>query len=410
LDRPRVSLWCCARWRRHDGDFRESDHGRTHRRDIRRDVQGLPKAHLALAHLIKEVETPSFSVVPKIKDEPHPNGGGESDLICKKCSRRYYGTNYKLKKIITMSDREAQHIQRALKPFFRLMLVIACLGLLASCGGGGSNNASEVNTGQIVTGGSLLTDIEKSAAISEPVKSIDVIRIKSGKRVVKNQLLLTRNETTSDEAASQFIQSNGWQVIGYNQYAQLYQVRIVEEGEVALNVAIELSKKSGYFEYVTLNTILVNDVTAAQVNNDPKLSESAFSWWLDYLQVADALSILPTNPIPTSIGIADGGFRADHSDITFREIVRSDGTNAQFATACPPNISGIYLLCDGFLNPAKERNHGMHVSGIVGMTSNNGTLGMGVAGSRATITAAEINAASDQITAIATLLLPPTEN
>jgi hypothetical protein len=48
-----------------------------------------------------------------------------------------------------MSHHEAQQIKRKLKPFITLLLVVACMGLLASCGGGGSATTSQIQTKKI---------------------------------------------------------------------------------------------------------------------------------------------------------------------------------------------------------------------------------------------------------------------
>ena len=50
-----------------------------------------------------------------------------------------------------MSHHEANKIREKLTPFMTLLLAVACMGLLASCGGGG------VSDTQVKSGTSLLT-------------------------------------------------------------------------------------------------------------------------------------------------------------------------------------------------------------------------------------------------------------
>lgn len=53
-----------------------------------------------------------------------------------------------------MSHHEAQKIRKKLAPFMSLLLVVAFMGLLASCGGGGSGGTT-TSDGNINTTGEI---------------------------------------------------------------------------------------------------------------------------------------------------------------------------------------------------------------------------------------------------------------
>jgi subtilisin family serine protease len=286
-----------------------------------------------------------------------------------------------------MSHHQYHRIRTSLAPFIRFSLVIACLSILASCEGGGG----VVTPSRSTNGSSLLT--ATSSTYIKPYVLGNDITLSTGETVVLNEIILTGKEDISDDLISNFIIKQNWSIVGYNKYARLYQVSGDFGSESKLNAAIQIATESGLFEFASKNALLKKDT--AQDFNDPLLSNNDFSWWLNDIKIESAIKLLPPNADGVKVGIADRPFRADHNDLTFLTIFRSDGTNAEFSSNCPKNRQGKYECAD---------DHGMHVAGIIGSKHNNSVLGAGVAGDRASLVAAEVWTAADQVSAITVLM------
>ena len=281
-----------------------------------------------------------------------------------------------------MSHHQAKQIKKKLAPFMSQLLAVACMGLLASCGGGGS---------KVINGTSLLP--ATSSTFMQPHTLGNEITLSTGERVVQNQIVLTRKNDVSDDVASSFILKQQWTIVGYNKHARVYQVNGDFNSEIKIKNAISVALDSGFFKFAVANSLLNKDTV--QGFDDPLLSDKSYAWWLNDINLDKAIGLLPVNKVAVKVGVGDAPFRADHSDLQFTTIFRSDGTNAEFFTGCPKNSFGKYTC---------GSDHGMHVSGIIGALQNNGTLGASVAGSRASLIASEIWTLTDQISAITTLL------
>jgi hypothetical protein len=288
-----------------------------------------------------------------------------------------------------MSHHQANQIKKKLIPFMTLLLAVACMGLLASCGGGGGGSIAAINGNSLLTG--------TSGTNMEPYQPGNSITLSSGKTVVKNEILATKKESVSDDEASRYLLSIGLEIIGFNQYAGLYQLKTSKITEEEQQKIINEIEGSGLFDIAEWNYLSTFDAVVKNIYNDPKLSEASFSWWLDDINLGQSIKLLPNNSEKVLVGVADQAFRSDHNELKFQKIFQSNGREITYSSCGGKNFFGNYDCGSNF-------DHGMFVSGIIGSIQNNNTLGSGVAGDRALLYAAEATSKTDQISAITILL------
>lgn len=283
-----------------------------------------------------------------------------------------------------MSHHEAQKIKRKLAPFMSLLLAVACMGLLASCGGGTVSQSQK-------TGSSLLNGQDSFVTPSNIKEAIDD---GTGRKVIKNEILLLRKEIVSDDVASSFITKQGWEILSYSSVTYVYKVRVVSQSLTELKNNIAIATSSDLFDSVTDNQVVSFDATTKEVLNDPLLQSTNWSWNYDAIGLTGAMQLLEGNSNSVSIGIADAPFRNDHADITFEKILSPSGVNVSFGSQCPLAVNYIHSC---------GANHGMNVSSIIGANQNNSELSAGIVKNRKLI-AVESWTFGDQASAIEKLI------
>ncbi|RFO94629.1 hypothetical protein DIC66_22510 [Rhodoferax lacus] len=192
--------------------------------------------------------------------------------------------------------------------------------------------------------------------------------------VVSMQLILIPKDTTTYQAARDFIQTNKWSVVGYSVGTRRLQVEVPGDLESAKGLA----QASNLFDFVSFNkkSHLDSIVTGW---NDPLLSGDYLARWsLDAIHLSEANALMPGAPgNEVNVAVIDGYFRADHPDLVFKGIFDSANHAIDTATNCP-NVPLIGYICttDG---AALTAAHGMNVAGTIAATQNNGLYAAGVA-------------------------------
>lgn len=242
-----------------------------------------------------------------------------------------------------MSNYQANQIKKKLVPFMTLLLAVACMGLLASCGGGGTSAV-----------------IIKDEYISpQPVNETFVTN--DGHYAAKGQILAIRLDSKTHQDVITWVANNaGWEVIGYIPEMRSYQIAIATDSVDNAQLKI---KGSGLFSSSMENLIYEFNST------DDALYKGLYdakNYWAQKSIFADEARLLLQNstPLKVNIGIIDGGFRYDHEDLSIEEIYK---LNTIKVSAIEPSPSCALIgtdLCDA-------ANHGMHVAGIIGAIGNN---------------------------------------
>lgn len=261
-----------------------------------------------------------------------------------------------------MSHHEVQKIRKKLAPFMSLLLAVACMGLLASCGGGsGTGSTENSNTPSA------------DASYTKVVNESDFVTAPNGATAVNNQLLLDVNNGVAYQTVIDYINQNNWTLVGYVSGAGMYQVDV---GATDWATAKSNAEKSGLFYLVSYNRKAKFDAITSRWN-DPLLQSLIGRWNLDAINIDQAYSILNQNPSGyTKVAVIDGGFRTDHQDISFASVQNSAGQNVNQATGCSLSFPLDNYSCS---SEAKKSgaNHGMNVAGIIAGAQNNN---IGVAG------------------------------
>lgn len=240
-----------------------------------------------------------------------------------------------------MSHHEANKIRRKLVPFMTLLLAVACMGLLASCGGGGG--AGSVNQ---------TTSLDGVRPSSENV----IIKSGGGLSAMKGEILATKLNSATDTEIERFIASQGWRVVGYIPDSGTYQIDTFTENSSDLNKAIQATEGSGFFGLVTKNYAIDSN---AFNTNDPLINNQTGSnsaaWGKTAINAMGAWDLLyaeNSSYFNVKIGVIDTNFSV-HEDIEFSTM-------------------------DAAKYRKEKNDHGMHVAGIIGAKGNNsiGTAGI----------------------------------
>jgi subtilisin family serine protease len=267
-----------------------------------------------------------------------------------------------------MSHHQYNRIRSSLAPFIRLMLAIALLGLLASCGGGGSGVSTSNN---IVSSDGVTYNQNESRLNSDGTpKAVngETIRYK-GASVIAGQIVIYLIKDESQ--LKSLLAMNGWEILAKNDMD--WQVSI---GATDLDTAIATIKKSGFASAGLNRTTKLQSFLDV---NDPLL-QTNYKWNHDNISLTAAWALLPSNLTSsgTSVGIVDGGARFDHEDLQFKSIGGPYGEktgNYDFSFYCNSSNDGNNRPVAG--TECNNVTHGMHVSGIIGASGNNGK---GIAG------------------------------
>ncbi len=255
-----------------------------------------------------------------------------------------------------MSKREELRIRKSLAPFFQMMLVIACLGLLASCGGGGASSSNTAPN----SSNELISQIP-----GEKLKDTSYGKIFLGYLMVYPSNGVTRKNIES------FINSKNWELSSYSEMANVYQINTkatsIADMEQAKNTAISsgLFGQNVYFERPSNRNVYLP--TDEAFNFPEKI------WNIKSIHALEAWGLMAKSKLDSiTVGVLDDGFyNIDSAPDLYLGHVFSKQSSL---------ICGYDNYLPFYPNSGCE-DHGYHVSGIIGAKSNNelGTSGIGSA-------------------------------
>jgi subtilisin family serine protease len=234
-----------------------------------------------------------------------------------------------------------------------LLLAVACMGLLASCGGG--------------VGGDSAPVIASSTAPRQ-FSSADVMTGEvSGRVFLRGELDIVVNDNVSFE---KLCQQKGWTILRKLGDIGAYTVKTDAATEEILKQYVSELKKLSYVEVAGLN--FVHTIPQA-LSQDPSWQVLEDSWNMTAIYLPRARELLSNLGADISIGVIDGAFNANHEDVNIHSIEVVPGKSNSFDS--PDYNSAVRGSFDGD-NPS---NHGMHVFGIIGAKENNSIGLVGVA-------------------------------
>ncbi len=255
-----------------------------------------------------------------------------------------------------------------------LGLFVVLLSVLTACGDGAAslqNISAEIDAAG------------QTAIVAREVSAAQVITLSNGQRVAKDQLVIFGSEALARNDLQVLIARYSGVIVGQNPDAYMYQVDFpVETGESTLmeiKKALEINANiiSVSFNFINtsnaINPIYPNDPVWTIRPNGSNSDDT--TWNMKVINAPEAWGLVySTERNNVSVGVIDGGFRSAGRDVHFKEIIE------------PAKDAGIIST-----NPedaAKNNNHGMHVSGIIGADGSNGQGVSGVAWKNTNIFAA----------------------
>lgn len=277
-----------------------------------------------------------------------------------------------------MTNKEFTRIKRELKPFKRLFLTVACLGLLSSCGGSGSEGSADAATAQDAT--------KQIAAVPAGwvgrVPSTYFVPVNSFKKtpigmISTSHLDIYAKDGVSYQSVIDYARTKKWKILSYRALTNSYIIEIYGNGDFE---SIQKNQKD------TLSSSLFDDAFFIYLSRpnvyypiDPVFNSASDRWNYESIKAPEAWDILlkfrnGSEPPSVGVGVNDFGFRGvdDAQDLHLESVYG----NVPWYIACDDNNNFLKLI--DF--PTYEcSNHGLHVSGIVGAKSGNqiGIAGIG---------------------------------
>jgi len=254
-----------------------------------------------------------------------------------------------------MSHQEANKIRRKLVPFMTLLLAVACMGLLASCGGGSATTNNSVQV------------IPADGTTRRTVTAQDVVVGEvTGQKYVAGELLIYLRSANDQSLFVALLNTKNWMVVAYDEPLNLYTVQTYAKNESELISFKSELERLEYVSWTKFNNVLIGPKAKT---SDPSWLEDAKSWNLNAINFSEARDLISGYALDTSInvGIVDSKFTNKHEDLKFKSIERDAGDEPI------GQIAGVRGGRESSDNP----DHGMHVSGIIGSLQNsNGTVGI----------------------------------
>lgn len=217
-----------------------------------------------------------------------------------------------------MSHHQYKRLRSSLTPFIRFALVIACLGLLASCGGGSTSTFS---------GGT--TEINTSGDIPFSVNNLDISSreaIQSGKTLddvsatILNQFWIMPPKSDDKDNTLKIISSHAkLKVIAYREVMG-YLIEIVENDSDAKSQLEKLKTE------LPMHSIFNNEYVGKKYdrtyvfslpNDGSKFDDQGDNWHIEYAKIDKAWEIT-TGADNHLIGVLDEGFYAGHEELIGR--------------------------------------------------------------------------------------------
>ncbi len=195
-----------------------------------------------------------------------------------------------------MSHHEYNRIRLSLAPFIRLMLAIAMLGLLASCGGGGATGSTIDSSGNIPFDN---TKINYSS--NSPEMSIGTI---------ENQFIVSSNGVTNEILAKNLQPINGIKILRVKEYVGVF---IEASDDFDINIIKSRADVSDVSNRVLIGEKI--NSTFYQPSDGFTWGNNNSSWHLNAVNLPLAWDISRGNE-NQKIGIIDTDTRSNHSELT----------------------------------------------------------------------------------------------
>ncbi len=289
-----------------------------------------------------------------------------------------------------MTNKEFTRIKRELKPFQRLFLTVACLGLLSSCGGSGSGGSTDTATAQDATKqiaavvpagwvGRVPITVAKIGinqtddSVITPYDEANKITTRFG-RVDKSRVIVYLKDSVSNLVFEEYLAKKGWTIKSFiKPPVNIYSVDTNSKDEDTLLKNLIILRDSGYAKTVKPAGGGVAGSNALTINDPNYRSEKwQYTWNLKDIHAEEAWNLVYQGDTPNvAIGVVDIGMNSAHEEKPIKAI--SFGANT---------------------HPGEW--HGMHVSGIISSSSNGyGSLGVAWANKNVDLYASDINWSND---------------
>ena len=273
-----------------------------------------------------------------------------------------------------MSHHEAKRIRAGLKPFMHLLLVVACLGLLASCGAGTASGITS-NSGTITSTSSEYTSLRRVTPAMITTSAV------SPAPHVAGELIVLLNGSNQFQAFQDFCQKNGMTIIEKgSDIVNDYTVEITSTNDADLIAAQTLLEQQSFVSAVSQNL----STTSNSVSIDPAWYDQNESWNLRAIHLPEARDLVVNPGAGITVGVVDSSFITYHEDLTNITDLSpitppTDPWWCVLMNSCQSNnqsnqtIAGVRGSLTG-----DDPNHGMHVAGIIGAKASNnlGTVGV----------------------------------
>lgn len=248
----------------------------------------------------------------------------------------------------------------------RLILALACLVFLPSCGGEKDStiaitptpdNPQALTEAQIRA---LMAAEDYSPPGTVPTADTDTIAPPGqasnpdGTGYEVGRINIYAKDGVSFDQMKQYIESNGWKLIGHLRGDNSFAVDL--QGTISEMAAIDLAGKSPLIFFSKAQSL---NNKFGSISNDTYYKDNSKSERnLESINAPNAWKLLEGNNTIINVGVLDSGFKYTHEDVQFSSISTYSGLvdRNKEPFPCIPGVA-----C----------NHGMLVSGILGATRNN---------------------------------------
>jgi subtilisin family serine protease len=299
-----------------------------------------------------------------------------------------------------MSNQEYKALTRQLQPFITLLVCVASMLFLTSCGGGEKNSID-----QLETTSSSIVEVDEGAAkplaISEgtvtvpngwvgrapvgltarplsnglpPVRRVILTEVYGGLKIARRELLITTRQDADYNSLKIIIEAKGWKIVSNS--GRNYQVDVSSSAKSMDSILEEADLIPGV---VAANVNAIFSTNSTTITDDP-IDNDDLKWHITEPKIDAAWALLSKRDpsLGIEIGVIDQGFKFGHKDLKLSAVITNlqSATSGSFGSTCatPPSSSAA-LESPG----CTSSNHGMNVAGIIAAEANNfiGSAGVG---------------------------------